>query len=83
MTGQRSPLFWKGDDREARFDLYDLKGLLEEFLDQFGLRGLTYARRPDSATVPLNPASPESCRGFPLSPSEGERAGVRGNGARD
>ena len=78
LTGQRSPLFWKGDDREARFDLYDLKGLLEEFLEQFGLRGLTYARRPDSATVPLNPASPESCRGFPLSPSEGERAGVRG-----
>ena len=27
---------------------------------------------------PLNLGSPESCRRFPLSPSEGERAGVRG-----
>jgi hypothetical protein len=29
-------------------------------------------------TLPLSPGSPESCRRFPLSPSEGERAGVRG-----
>ena len=39
LTGQRNPLFWSGDDREAKFDIYDLKGLLEEFLEQFGLRG--------------------------------------------
>ena len=57
LTGQRSPLFWKGDDREARFDLYDLKGLLEEFLEQFGLRGLTYARRPDSTALFLESAA--------------------------
>src|ERR1039457_2423597 len=47
LTGQRNPLFWSGNDREAKFDIYDLKGLLEEFLEQFGLRGLTYNRRPD------------------------------------
>src|ERR1017187_2212320 len=51
LTGQRSPLFWSGNDREAKFDIYDLKGLLEEFLEQFGLRGLTYARRTDSTCL--------------------------------
>ena len=40
LTGQRNPLFWSGAEREARFDIYDLKGLLEEFFDQFGVRGI-------------------------------------------
>ena len=57
LTGQRNPLFWSGDDRDARFDIYDLKGLLEEFLEQFGLRGLTYARRPDSTALFLESAT--------------------------
>ena len=57
LTGQRSPLFWKGDDREARFDLYDLKGLLEEFLEQFGLRGQNYVRRADSTALFLESAT--------------------------
>ncbi len=51
LTGQRSAVFWSGADREARFDIYDLKGLLEEFLDQFGVRGVNYARRPDSTPL--------------------------------
>ena len=46
LTGQRNPLFWSGDEREAKFDIYDLKGLLEEFLEQFGLRG-DELRAPD------------------------------------
>jgi phenylalanyl-tRNA synthetase beta chain len=60
LTGHRHPLFWSGDEREAKFDIYDLKGLLEEFLEQFGLRGQTYARRAagtalfsESATIHL------------------------------
>ncbi len=57
LTGQRSPLFWKGDDREARFDIYDLKGLLEEFLEQFGLRGQNYVRRADSTSLFLESAT--------------------------
>jgi phenylalanyl-tRNA synthetase beta chain len=57
LTGQRNPLFWKGDDREARFDLYDLKGLIEEFLEQFGLRGQNYVRRADSTTLLLESAT--------------------------
>ena len=39
LTGQRHPLFWTGEDRDAKFDACDLKGLLEEFFEQFGLRG--------------------------------------------
>src|SRR6185295_8593319 len=49
LTGKRSPLFWSGGEREATFDIYDLKGLLEEFLDQFGLRGMSYQRRAESS----------------------------------
>jgi phenylalanyl-tRNA synthetase beta chain len=57
LTGQRASLFWSGNDREAKFDIYDLKGLLEEFLEQFGLRGMTYARRPDSTALFLESAT--------------------------
>ena len=42
LTGHRHQPFWSGEERGALFDLYDLKGLLDEFLDQFGLRGVTY-----------------------------------------
>src|SRR5262249_31490683 len=45
ITGQRNLMFWAGAERDAKFDLYDLKGALEEFFEQFGLRGLAYARR--------------------------------------
>jgi len=51
LTGRRKPMFWSGEDREAKLDIFDLKGSLEEFLDQFGLRGITYARRPESAAL--------------------------------
>ena len=57
LTGQRSPLFWSGDEREAKFDIYDLKGVLEEFLEQFGLRGQTYARRAENTTLFLESAT--------------------------
>jgi phenylalanyl-tRNA synthetase beta chain len=57
LTGQRNPLFWSGGEREAKCDVYDLKGLLEEFLDQFGLRGMTYHRRPDSTVLLLESAA--------------------------
>ena len=57
LTGQRNQLFWSGDDREAKFDIYDLKGLLEEFLEQFGLRGMNYARRADSTPLFLESAT--------------------------
>jgi phenylalanyl-tRNA synthetase beta chain len=50
LTGQRQPLFWSGDDRHAKFDLADLKGLLEEFFEQFGLRGFAYVPQPQPGT---------------------------------
>ena len=42
------------------------------------LRGCSEAAFPLTPALPLSLGSPESCRRFPLSPSEGERAGVRG-----
>jgi phenylalanyl-tRNA synthetase beta chain len=57
LTGQRNSLFWSGDDRDARFDAYDLKGLLEELFEQFGVRGVSYARRAESSEMFLESAS--------------------------
>src|SRR5439155_12396493 len=49
LTGHRQPPFWSGEGRGTKFDIYDLKGLLEEFLEQFGLRGVTWSKRAESA----------------------------------
>jgi phenylalanyl-tRNA synthetase beta chain len=48
LTGQRALPFWSGNERDAKFDACDLKGALEEFFEQFGLRGMTYNRRAES-----------------------------------
>ena len=45
ITGQRAQNFWSGGERDAKFDACDLKGLVEDLLEQFGLRGITFARR--------------------------------------
>jgi len=65
LTGRRHPLFWSGDDREAKFDIHDLKGSVEEFLEQFGVRGVTYVRRPASTLLFLESASIQLGK-FPL-----------------
>ncbi|MCL4179276.1 MAG: phenylalanine--tRNA ligase subunit beta [Verrucomicrobia bacterium] len=57
LTGPRQPEFWAGDDREARFDAYDLKGLLEEFLEKLGLRGVAWVRSQEVSSVFLESAS--------------------------
>jgi len=57
LTGQRSPLFWSGGERDAKFDIYDLKGLLEEFIESFGLRGISFARRNESTALYLESAT--------------------------
>jgi phenylalanyl-tRNA synthetase beta chain len=51
LTGQRAPNFWSGDDRDAKLDVFDLKGLLEEFMEQFGLRGVSVARRNENSPM--------------------------------
>jgi phenylalanyl-tRNA synthetase beta chain len=57
ITGARWPVFWDGADRDARCNIFDLKGALEEFLDQFGLRGVTWARQENSRSLYLESAT--------------------------
>ncbi len=57
LTGRRHPIFWSGADRDATFDLMDLKGCVEEFLEQFGVRGVTFTRRTASAELFLESAA--------------------------
>jgi phenylalanyl-tRNA synthetase beta chain len=57
ITGKRALPFWSGAERDAKFDLYDLKGLAEDFGEQFGLRGATYVKRPESTGLFLESAA--------------------------
>ncbi len=57
ITGQRALPFWTGGERDAKFDAYDLKGLVEDFLQQFGLRGVVFDRRADSTSLFLESAA--------------------------
>jgi phenylalanyl-tRNA synthetase beta chain len=57
LCGQRTPIFWTGSERDAKLDVYDLKGILEQFLEQFGLRGITYSRRADATKLFLESAT--------------------------
>ena len=56
LTGMRSAPFWTGTERDAKFDNYDLKGFLEEYFEQFGLRGFTFVRRAESTPFYLESA---------------------------
>ena len=57
LTGQRSPLFWSGGERDAKFDIHDLKGVIEEFFDHFGMRSVNFTRRDQSTALFLESAS--------------------------
>ena len=57
ITGQRAGNFWSGSERDAKFDVFDLKGIIEEFLEQFGLRGVVFAKRPESTGFFLESAT--------------------------
>ena len=57
MTGARRPLYWEGAERDARCNIFDLKGMLEEFLDQFGLRGVTWSRQEPGRSLYLESAN--------------------------
>ncbi|HKQ39023.1 MAG TPA: phenylalanine--tRNA ligase subunit beta, partial [Verrucomicrobiae bacterium] len=57
LTGRRHPPFWSGEEREARFDVYDLKGIIEDFLEHLGVRGVTYARRSESTGLMVESAT--------------------------
>jgi phenylalanyl-tRNA synthetase beta chain len=57
LTGQRALPSWSGSERDAKFDACDLKGVLEEFFEQFGLRGMTFARQAESTALFLESAT--------------------------
>jgi phenylalanyl-tRNA synthetase beta chain len=57
LTGRRALPFWSGGERDAKFDAYDLKGLVEEFLEQFGLRGVAFGKRAESTALLLESAA--------------------------
>jgi phenylalanyl-tRNA synthetase beta chain len=57
LTGRRLPAFWSGADREAKLDIYDLKGILGEFFEHFGLRGVSFAGRDQGGPFYLESAA--------------------------
>jgi phenylalanyl-tRNA synthetase beta chain len=57
LTGARNALFWSGAEREAKFDAFDLKGVLEEFFERFGVRGITYNRKAEAGPLFLESAT--------------------------
>ncbi len=57
LTGARHPAFWSGADRDAKCDLADAKGIVEEVLEWFGLRGVTFTRQPEPTSFLIESAS--------------------------
>ena len=57
LTGERLPEFWSGEERAAKFDISDLKGMVEELLEQSGLRGVNCTRRDGSTPLFLESAT--------------------------
>ena len=57
ITGQRAQNFWSGEERDAKFDLSDLKGFVEELLEQFGVRGVAFTRRAESTALFIESAT--------------------------
>jgi len=71
LTGRRSPPFWSGEEREATYDANDLKGLAEEFLEQFGVRGVVFTRNPEATSLMLEWATITLGGKLPLGGSAG------------
>ncbi|MEN9576024.1 MAG: hypothetical protein RL514_3879 [Verrucomicrobiota bacterium] len=57
LTGQRAVAFWSGDDRDAKFDAMDLKGLVDDLLEHFGLRGIMFGQRAEPTALFLESAT--------------------------
>jgi phenylalanyl-tRNA synthetase beta chain len=51
LTGERTSGFWQGDERGAKYDVHDLKGMLEEFFEDYGIRGVFYRRRDENPAL--------------------------------
>jgi phenylalanyl-tRNA synthetase beta chain len=57
LTGQRHATFWSGSERDAKCDASDLKGVVEELLEQFGIRGVSYSRRAEPTALFIESAT--------------------------
>jgi phenylalanyl-tRNA synthetase beta chain len=57
LTGQRRPSFWSGADRDEKCDIFDLKGILEEFFEHFGIRGAVFTKRAEPTELFLESAA--------------------------
>lgn len=57
ITGQRAKNFWSGGERDAKLDLYDLKGLVEELFHQLGIRGVQWQRSEAQSALYLESAA--------------------------
>ncbi|HTI70510.1 MAG TPA: phenylalanine--tRNA ligase subunit beta [Candidatus Limnocylindria bacterium] len=57
LTGARRPATWSGAERDEKCDVYDLKGILEEFLEQFGLRGFVFTKQTEPGALFLESAA--------------------------
>jgi phenylalanyl-tRNA synthetase beta chain len=59
LTGARAPLFWSGSERDAKLDVFDLKGVVETLFEQLGLRGLAWNKSgTTSSASPVAAATP-------------------------
>ena len=57
LTGVRRPVFWTGAERGEKCDVYDLKGILEEFFEVFGIRGTVYTKHGEVGALFLESAA--------------------------
>jgi len=57
VTGQRSPAFWQSTKENNLTDIYDIKGIVDEFLEQFELRGVVYLKTDKQLAIYSESAS--------------------------
>jgi len=57
ITGQGELVFWSGTKFEWSFDVFELKGFVEEFMEQFGVRGVAFSKRAESTALFLESAT--------------------------
>ena len=57
LTGWGELVFWNGTKFEWSFDVFELKGFVEEFLEQFGVRGMTFGKRAENTALFLESAT--------------------------
>ena len=57
ITGARLSHFWSGQERDAKLDIFDLKGVVEELFEQVGIRGVQWQRNDVSSALFLESAA--------------------------